>query len=140
MCFGCSKEPSHQNGSFEYPQHMFWLRNMENIFLLRTLIWGPIKQLGSRLGPTFRIWAQTVCKGCQQRIKVATARKEFNRSALEPSVKSGNLYMQYKPENFEHHISWRQVFVILGCLSSVCLSTIYLKYLLNDLSAITSAR
>ena len=26
MCFGCSKEPSHQDGSFEYPKHMFWLR------------------------------------------------------------------------------------------------------------------
>ena len=27
ICFGCSKEPSHRDGSFEYPQHMFWLRN-----------------------------------------------------------------------------------------------------------------
>ena len=29
MCFGCSKEPSHGDGSFEYPQHMFnlWLKN-----------------------------------------------------------------------------------------------------------------
>ena len=27
ICFGCSKEPSHWDGSFEYPQHMFWLRN-----------------------------------------------------------------------------------------------------------------
>ena len=26
-CFGCSKEPSHWDGSFEYPQHMFWFRN-----------------------------------------------------------------------------------------------------------------
>ena len=23
----CLKEPSHCGGSFEYPQHMFWLRN-----------------------------------------------------------------------------------------------------------------
>ena len=30
MCFGCSKEPSHRHGSFEYPQHMFWLRNKKN--------------------------------------------------------------------------------------------------------------
>ena len=30
MCFGCSKEPSHQDGSFEYPQHMFWVSNEEN--------------------------------------------------------------------------------------------------------------
>ena len=41
MCFGCSKEPSHQDGSFEYPQHMCWLRNTINIFQLHTLILGP---------------------------------------------------------------------------------------------------
>ena len=28
MCFGCS----HRDGSFEYPQHVFWLRNKK---------WGP---------------------------------------------------------------------------------------------------
>ena len=27
--------------SFEYPQHMFWLRNKKNNFLLHTLISGP---------------------------------------------------------------------------------------------------
>ena len=32
MCFGCSKEPSYRDGSFEYPQHMFWLRNKKNNF------------------------------------------------------------------------------------------------------------
>ena len=39
MCFGCSKEPSHpdRDGSFEYPQHMFWLRNKKNNFQLHTL-------------------------------------------------------------------------------------------------------
>ena len=39
MCFGFSKEPSHRDGSFEYPQHMFWLRIKKNNFQLRTLIW-----------------------------------------------------------------------------------------------------
>ena len=43
MCFGCSKELSHRDGSFEYPQHMFWLTNKKNDFLLHTLIWGPVK-------------------------------------------------------------------------------------------------
>ena len=37
MCFGCSKEPSHQDGSFEYPQHMFRLRNKKNNFQYHTL-------------------------------------------------------------------------------------------------------
>ena len=45
MCFGCSKEPSHRDGSFEHPQHMFWLRNKKNNFQLRTLIWGFVKSI-----------------------------------------------------------------------------------------------
>ena len=27
ICFGCLKESSQRDGSFEYPQHMFWLRD-----------------------------------------------------------------------------------------------------------------
>ena len=42
MCFGCSKEPSHRDGSFEYPQHMFWLRNNKNNFSY-TLLSGGLK-------------------------------------------------------------------------------------------------
>ena len=41
MCFGCSKEPSRRDDSFEYPQHMFWSRNKKNNFQLRALICGP---------------------------------------------------------------------------------------------------
>ena len=37
---GCSKEPSHREGSFEYPQHMFRLKIKKNNFQLRILIWG----------------------------------------------------------------------------------------------------
>ena len=47
MCLGCSREPSHRDGSFEYPEHMFWLRNKKKNFQLRTLIWGPGK--GSKI-------------------------------------------------------------------------------------------
>ena len=39
LCFGCSKEPSHWDGSFEYPPHMLWLRNKKNNFQMHTLIW-----------------------------------------------------------------------------------------------------
>ena len=49
MCFGCSKKPSHGDGSFEYPQHMFWLRNKKNNVQLRTLIWGPPISLKGQL-------------------------------------------------------------------------------------------
>ena len=41
ICFGCSKEPSQWDGSFEYQQHMFWLRNKKTNFWLHTLIWRP---------------------------------------------------------------------------------------------------
>ena len=40
--FGSSKEPTHRDGSLEYPQHMFWLRNKNNNFQLHTLIWRPV--------------------------------------------------------------------------------------------------
>ena len=40
MCFGSSEEPSQWDGSFEYPQHMFWLRNKKNHFPFLTLIWN----------------------------------------------------------------------------------------------------
>ena len=39
MCFWVLK----RTVSFEYPQHMFWLRNKKNNFQLRTLIWGPVR-------------------------------------------------------------------------------------------------
>ena len=50
MCFGCSNEPSHRDSSFEYPQHMFWLRNKKDNFHLHTLIWGP--ETGKQLDMT----------------------------------------------------------------------------------------
>ena len=37
ICFGCSKEPSHWDGSFEYPQHMIGLRNKNINYLVHTL-------------------------------------------------------------------------------------------------------
>ena len=44
MCFGCTKEPSHRDGSFEYPQHMFWFRNKKTGFqlLLSRGLYGKI--------------------------------------------------------------------------------------------------
>ena len=40
MCFECSKEPSHRDGSFGYPQQLFWVRNKKYNLQLRTLIRG----------------------------------------------------------------------------------------------------
>ena len=44
LCFGCSKEPSHREGSFEYPQHMFWFRN-KKIFSVTHSYLGPVRVL-----------------------------------------------------------------------------------------------
>ena len=44
ICHGCSKEPSHWDGSFEYPQHMFWLWNMKmKLILLNLPFWRATK-------------------------------------------------------------------------------------------------
>ena len=42
ICFGYSKEQSHLDGSFEYPQHMFFLRNKKITFSLNTKIMSCI--------------------------------------------------------------------------------------------------
>ena len=60
ICFGRSKEPSHRDGSFEYPQHMFWLRNKKNNFLVHTLIWRPAVPEASS---TMRAFAGARCSG-----------------------------------------------------------------------------
>ena len=39
ICFVCSKEPPHRDGSFEYPEHMIWLRN-KNFFQFAFLSGG----------------------------------------------------------------------------------------------------
>ena len=41
ICFGCSKEPSQWDSSFEYPQHTFWLRNKKVNILVRSLNLRP---------------------------------------------------------------------------------------------------
>ena len=40
ISFVCSKGPSYQDGSFENPQQMFWLRKKKNNFQVRAFIWG----------------------------------------------------------------------------------------------------
>ena len=45
ICFGCSKQPSHWDGSFEYPQHMFRLRNKKLFFCYALLTKGLDKIL-----------------------------------------------------------------------------------------------
>ena len=40
MCFECSKELSHPDCSFEYPQPMFWLENKKIIFSYALLSGG----------------------------------------------------------------------------------------------------
>ena len=47
ICFWFSKEPSHLDDSFEYPEHRFWFRNKKIIFLLKACI--SLEQFHNRL-------------------------------------------------------------------------------------------
>ena len=62
MCFGCSKEPSHRDSSFGYPQHMFWLENKKEKILLRTLIWRPAMSQWVYLGVSKSFYHDTTVK------------------------------------------------------------------------------
>ena len=67
MCFWCSKELSHWDGSFEYPQYMFWLRNKKNNFQLRTLIWRPVLSWFPRkYGLTFHELSSLIIFSCNK--------------------------------------------------------------------------
>ena len=43
-----SIHPSHRDSSFEFTQHMFWMRNKKTNFQLCTLIWRPVFSLSFR--------------------------------------------------------------------------------------------
>ena len=55
MCFGCSKEPSHQDGLFEYPQHIFSLRNKKIIFSYTLISGCPNLMAGRFLYHPYRL-------------------------------------------------------------------------------------
>ena len=63
MCFECSNKPSHRDGSFEYPQHMFWLRYKKYNFQVHTLIWGPglLLKKQSYKGLSCLLFLQAIC-------------------------------------------------------------------------------
>ena len=53
MFFGCSKKPSHWDDSFEYPQHMVWLRYKKKIILeAYALLTKGLAKMFHRLGVT----------------------------------------------------------------------------------------
>ena len=60
MCFRCSTEPSHLDCSFEYPQHMFWLRNKKIICLVHTLNKNNFKN--ALLSGGLIIWRPDECE------------------------------------------------------------------------------
>ena len=72
MCFGCSKEPSQWDGSFEYPIHMLWLKNNKINFLLFILLMDfptQIKALSKGqsiiyVKGTFQFWRISVPEQC----------------------------------------------------------------------------
>ena len=60
MCFVCSKELSRRDGSYEYPHHMFWMRNKEHNFPIQLLSGGLevvclISQFSTIFGRSFNV-------------------------------------------------------------------------------------
>ena len=60
--FGCLKEPSHWDGSFEYPQHMFWFRNQKIIFLTSV---SRVKYIGNYLDIAFSTFNHIYHQTCK---------------------------------------------------------------------------
>ena len=61
VCMSVSVSISYKEGSFEYPQYMFWLEYMINDFqLLQALIWGAQK---NRLIETVLLTTHNICLG-----------------------------------------------------------------------------
>ena len=67
ICFECSKEPSHWDGSFEYIQHTFWLRNKKTNVQLRSLIEGLGYMLTWILNKMTQIYVW-ILAGCSKRL------------------------------------------------------------------------
>ena len=62
----CSKEPSHRDGSFEYPQHMFWLRNKKKDFYNAPLSEGLLKTCNKRANQI--VWTRHVLVGTRMTV------------------------------------------------------------------------
>ena len=100
MCFGCSKEPSHRDGSFKYPQHMFRLRNKKNNFQLCTLIWRPASLFRKRVS-TVRV----PISYRQDCVKF----KDFSRTSKRLS------YMVFKDFNFMENTDFNVKILLQKC-------------------------
>ena len=116
MCFGCSKEPSHWDGSSEYPQHMFWMRNKENIFPIRTLILRPaiyfksliFLQKGFSKPPASFLWTgKNDQTGCMTRL---------TKSSLHTNLISLVFWCNHL--NNKHFIIWDQLHLSWVCPAS----------------------
>ena len=86
---------SHRDGSFEYPQHMFWLRNKKNNFHLHSLIWGPEKPYGPRRKKT----CLRVCK--QQKGRPAFASLQSDQCLSYPLTGTHHTYLNMLQAKFQ---------------------------------------
>ena len=95
---------------FENPQHMFWLRNKNNYFQVRALIWRPVKSFKSFFilfqqygGRHF----QTACWHCW---------------SYCPLLDSLHLYGVFKQAYYEWNVWWRtyHIFSLVPMCDSSC--------------------
>ena len=101
-CFGCSKEPSQWDGSFEYPQHMFsfWNKKMHSLpkawiytwFLLKPCF-GPLKIINNEFGSQVLVAIEFVFIKANARCKELV---NNNSAVLCGRALVSSLYKQFK--------------------------------------------
>ena len=112
ICCGCSKEPSHWDGSFEYPHHTFWLRNKKISFSIQTL----------NLSPGLPIWKAT---DCTKQHSVTTLRDpRIKERRFLHTGKSINIQLRFK------HAALALAHGNASCKNNGCQYIIYRGYLL----------
>ena len=90
MCFGYSKEPSHRDGSFEYPQHKFWLINKNLVYTVKLVLNGHSKRRKLVFKTDYRLMqVKSISAIFSTFIKLPFVFKTFVLSIFEWPLKTG---------------------------------------------------
>ena len=97
ICFGCSKETSQWDGSFMYPQHMFWIRNKKIIFWYALISKGLMFSWLVWLGPSDAKWknfGHSACFVIFWKISVSLFKKKFIQEYCQCVIKYRKCHQQ----------------------------------------------